>query len=203
MGTPRRQRKKYSRPTHLWRVSRIEEENEIIKKYGLKNKREIWRAREAVARIRRQAIKLQALSGEEADKEKNELTERLKKAGLIKSNSLEDVLALTVEGLLERRLQTVVYRKGICQTPKQARQMITHGHIVVGENVVTTPRYQVKVSEEATVRLKEGVKPPAEAKKAAASKAGEIKANAKAEAPAEDDKAAEEESKEGVGVEQQ
>jgi small subunit ribosomal protein S4 len=143
-------------------MGRIEEEGEIVKKYGLKSKSEIWRAKSTIARMRRQAIKLQALSGEEAEKEKNELIERLMKMGLIKESTLEAVLALTVEDLLERRLQTVVYRKGIAQTPRQSRQIVTHGHIVVGENVITVPRYPVKVSEENTVRLKDGVKSPLE-----------------------------------------
>lgn len=160
MGDPRRQRRKYTRPTHLWRMDRIEEENELINKYGLKNKKEIWRAKAATARVRRQAIKLQALLGVEADKEKNELIGRLNKLGLVKSNALEAVLALGVEDLLERRLQTIVYRKGIAQTPAQARQLVIHGHILVGEKVVNVPRYPVKVSEENLVRLKEGVKTP-------------------------------------------
>jgi len=169
MGDPHRQRRKYVRPTHLWRMDRIEEENELIKKYGLKNKSEIWRARSAIARMRHQAISLLARSGEEAEKEKNELLERLIKSGLIKSNALEAVLALTVEDQLERRLQTVVYRKGIAQTLRQARQLIVHGQIIVGENAVTVPRYPVKPSEENFVRLKEGVKLPTAGKKEPAS----------------------------------
>ncbi|MBM3309034.1 MAG: 30S ribosomal protein S4 [Candidatus Altiarchaeales archaeon] len=160
MGDPRRQRRKYARPTHMWKTERIEEENEIIKKYGLKNKTEIWRARSTVSRFRQQAMNLLARSGEKAEKEKGELMERLTKAGLLKSNTIESILALTVDDLLERRLQTIVYRKGLAKTPRQARQLVTHGQIMVGENAVTIPRYPVKISEEDQVKFKEGVKPP-------------------------------------------
>jgi small subunit ribosomal protein S4 len=165
MGDPHKQRKKYVRPTHLWRLSRIEEENELINKYGLKNKREIWQARAAIARVRHEAIQLLARSGEEAEKERTELVERLMKTGLIKSNALEAILALTVEDMLERRLQTIVYRKGIAHTPKQARQLIVHGQIIVGKNAVSVPKYPVKPSEENSIRLKEGVKLPVSGKK--------------------------------------
>ncbi|MFH1126380.1 MAG: 30S ribosomal protein S4 [Candidatus Altiarchaeota archaeon] len=160
MGEPRKQRKKYSRPTHLWRTARFEEENELQKKYGLKNKTEIWRAKAEITSVRRQAIKLQALSGVGAEKEKNDLISRLLKVGLIKSNTLEAILMLTVEDLLERRLQTIVYRKGLAQTLRQARQLITHGHIMARENVVTVPKYPVKISEEESIRLKEGSRTP-------------------------------------------
>lgn len=160
MGDPRRQKRKYIKPTNLWRMDRIETENAIKEKYGLKNKREIWRAQSTTMGVRTQAIRLQALSGVETDKEKKDLIERLNKAGLIKSNMLESILALKVEDLLERRLQTIVYRRGISQTPRQARQLITHGHIIVGDNAITAPRYPVKVDEENTIRLEEGVKLP-------------------------------------------
>jgi len=160
MGDPRRQRRKYLRPTHLWRGTRIEEENELIKKYGLKSKSEIWRAKATIARLRHGAMTLLARTGEKVEKEKIELIERLTQTGLLKSTTLEAILALTVEDLLERRLQTIVYRKGYAKTPRQARQLVTHGQIMVGENVVSVPRYPVKLSEENTVRFKEGVKPP-------------------------------------------
>lgn len=160
MGDPRRQKRKYAKPMHMWRMDRIDRENALIEKYGLKNKREIWQAQATINRVRTQAIRLQALSGVETDKEKNDLIERLGKAGLIKTNTLESILALTVEDLLERRLQTIVYRRGIAQTPRQARQLITHGHIIVGDNVVTVPRYPVKVAEENTIHLVGGVRLP-------------------------------------------
>lgn len=188
MGDPRRQRRKYAKPTHMWRMERIEREKALKEKYGLKNKREIWRAQATITRARTHAIRLQALSGVEADREKNDLIERLNKVGLIKSNTLESILALTVEDLLERRLQTIVYRKGIAQTPKQARQLITHGNILIGDKSITIPRYPVKTGEEDIIRMKEGVKLP------------EVKKSKTAEKTQETPK--ENESKEEADVEQ-
>jgi len=45
--------------------------------------------------------------------------------------------------LLERRLDNVVYRLGIACTRRQARQFVTHGHILVNGKVVDIPSYQV------------------------------------------------------------
>ncbi|MDD5111421.1 MAG: 30S ribosomal protein S4 [Candidatus Altiarchaeota archaeon] len=119
MGDPRRQRRKYTRPTHLWRTDRIEEENAIINKYGLKSKTEIWRARAALTRIRNQAVRLLGLSGEEAERDKSELIDRLIKSGMLKTSALDAVLALNVEDLFERRLQTIVYRRDSPRHPSR------------------------------------------------------------------------------------
>jgi len=154
MGDPRRQRRKFARPSHLWKMSRVTEENELCKKYGLKNKREIWRAKATVGRFRRQARKLLAATGDEVIKEKTELLERLSKLGLIKERALESVLSLKVDDLLERRLQTIVFRKGLTKTIKGARQLVVHRHVVVGNNVVDAPRYLVSKDEEPTIKLR-------------------------------------------------
>jgi small subunit ribosomal protein S4 len=58
------------------------------------------------------------------------------------------VLALDVTDLLERRLQTVVYRSGLANTVKQARQFVVHGHVAIGNRRVRTPAYTVEVEEE-------------------------------------------------------
>ncbi|MDD5111595.1 MAG: 30S ribosomal protein S4, partial [Candidatus Altiarchaeota archaeon] len=100
--------------------------------------------------------------------DKSELIDRLIKSGMLKTSALDAVLALNVEDLFERRLQTIVYRKGLAKTPKQARQIITHGHVVVGDTIINIPRYPVKLSEEESVRLKEGFSLPADASKPAA-----------------------------------
>ena len=41
MGNPKRHRKKYSTPAHPWQRARIEEERELSKEYGFKNKKEM------------------------------------------------------------------------------------------------------------------------------------------------------------------
>jgi small subunit ribosomal protein S4 len=169
MGDPRKQRKKYSKPMHPWRMDRITEEKELMKKYGLKNKREIWRAKSMLRRFRQQARTLLGLSGPEADKQAKELTSRLKSLGVLKTDNMEDILALTVSDLLDRRLQTVVYNKGLVNTIKEARQLVVHKHVMVGEHMVSVPSYKVKKSEEDLIKLK-GVK----VKEVDEGKAGEV-----------------------------
>ncbi|MFN3384470.1 MAG: 30S ribosomal protein S4, partial [Archaeoglobaceae archaeon] len=69
---------------------------------------------------------------------------KLQKFGILKENAtLDDVLDLSVENFLERRLQTIVFRQGLAKTVKQARQMIVHGHIEVDGRKVTCPSFIV------------------------------------------------------------
>ncbi|MFH0861219.1 MAG: 30S ribosomal protein S4 [Candidatus Altiarchaeota archaeon] len=156
MGDPRKQRRKYSAPTHPWKAERIISENELSKKYGLSNKREVWRAKSTIARFRQQARLLLGSAKEESKKEAEKLIKKLNRMGVTTSNSLEDILTLTVEDLLERRLQTLVFKKGLANTPKQARQLIVHKKVVVGDNIVNVPSYKVSKDEEESVRLVEG-----------------------------------------------
>jgi small subunit ribosomal protein S4 len=157
MGTPRKQRRKYTRPAHPWQMERITAEKEICVKYGLKTKTELWKAQSKLARIRDQAKKLLALKGEKADKERRELINKMVAWG-IKVGSTDDILALDVTALLERRLESVVFRKGLSSTLKQARQFIVHNHVYVGSHKVSVPSYIVLASEEDNVRLVEGIK---------------------------------------------
>jgi small subunit ribosomal protein S4 len=157
MGTPKRQRRKFTRPTHPWLVERITEEKELCAKYGLKNRKEIWKAKSKLARIRVQGKKLLALTGEQAEKNKKELIEKLNVWG-IKVTSIDDILALDTMALLDRRLETVVFRKGLTTSPKQARQLIAHNNVYVGSHKVSIPSYIVLAAEEDTVRLADHIK---------------------------------------------
>lgn len=156
MGGIKKQRRKYKRPQHLWKTERITEETELVKKYGLKNKTEVWRAKSTVGRFRQQARILLGSSGEEGEKKKNELVTKLNKLGVLQTKSVEDILALTVSDLLERRLQTIVYRKGLSNTINQARQLVVHGHVLLGKNIIDIPRYPVLRGEEEKVGIVEG-----------------------------------------------
>ena len=49
---------------------------------------------------------------------------------------------------MERRLQTRLLRQNLARSVKQARQMITHGHITVSGKTITSPSYLVTVSED-------------------------------------------------------
>jgi len=148
----RKQHKRYSRPRKLFEKTRIKEENIILQKYGLKNKKEIWRADSYIGRIRGQAKDLIPQSAEK----QQEFIQRLAKIGLIKAGEqLDDVLALTKEDILERRIQTIVLRKGLAKTAKEARQLITHRHIILGDRIITIPSQIVAIDEEKEVKLKE------------------------------------------------
>ncbi|RLG21915.1 30S ribosomal protein S4 [Candidatus Micrarchaeota archaeon] len=140
MGDPRRFRKKYESPKHPWEKSRIEEENKIRKEYALKSKKEIWRAKTIIKKYRHQARQLVGLPANERAEKEKKLIEKLQKIGLLGSSAtLDDILSLKVEDLLERRLQTIVWKKGLARTAKQARQFIVHGHIAVNGRKVTVP----------------------------------------------------------------
>jgi small subunit ribosomal protein S4 len=147
--------KSYETPNHPYQGERIAEETGLIGKYGLKNKEELWRAQSELRGYRREARNLLGRAGSDAgvaESENREFVARLKRIGVLgDEESLADVLSLDVTDILERRLQTVVYRKGYANSPQQARQFISHGHIVVDGARVQTPSYTVYVDEEDTV----------------------------------------------------
>ncbi|MDI6819352.1 MAG: 30S ribosomal protein S4 [Candidatus Hodarchaeaceae archaeon] len=148
----KRQRKKYLRPSHPWEKDRMDAEDKLLRQYGLRRKEEIWRTETLLRKFRRQARRLLAASGPQAELEARQLLARLRRLGLVGEDaSLDDVLGLKVENLLERRLQTLVFRKGLAKTPSQARQMILHGHISIGDRRVTVPSYLVPADEEGAI----------------------------------------------------
>ena len=57
-------------------------------------------------------------------------------------------------GLLERRLDNVVYRMGFVQTRAQGRQLVRHNHILVNGKRVNIPSYRVRDSDKVEVREK-------------------------------------------------
>jgi small subunit ribosomal protein S4 len=155
MGDPKKPRKKYKRPRTPWRADQLAQELYLVGTYGLRNKRELWKAQTILSKIRRQARMLLAAPPEVRAKKEATLLDSLAKKGLVsKDATLDDVLSLTVENILERRLQTIVWRKGLASTPYQARQLITHRHIVIGDRVVTKPSYWVSADEEPKVAIR-------------------------------------------------
>ena len=143
MGDPRKLKRKYDTPSHPWQGERIKEEKEFMIKYGLKNKKEVWKAQSYLRNLRGQARTLQAkirTENKQAIKEADLLLKKCYKLGFLTEGApLVDVLTIEIETLLSRRLQTLVYTKGLAQTPKQARQMIGHGHIILKDRRVTIP----------------------------------------------------------------
>lgn len=146
----KRNHKLYSQPKRLYDKPRIEEETAIVKRFGLKNKREIWKAQAKVDSMRKRAKNLIS-----ADEEKKQaFFKRLQKIGL-NVNSIADVLSLTKEDYLGRRLQTIVAEKGLAPTAKAARQLITHKKVLVDGGAVNSPAYVVPVELEDKISLKE------------------------------------------------
>lgn len=156
MGSPKHQRRKYSTPSHPWQRERIEQEKILIKEYGLKNKKEIWRMDSLLGRFKQQAKNLIARTNTQSRKEEKQFIVKLVKLNLIKEDAkMDDILGLDIKNVMGRRLQTQVFSKGLAKSAKQARQFITHGHICVGSQKITVPSYLVKIDEEEKIRFDE------------------------------------------------
>lgn len=158
MGQPKFNRKHYDTPSHPWQGERIKAENEVKAKFGLKNKTEIWKAQTLLRDIRGQARALVARtrtpSDTQAATEARLLISRLQRQGYLGDNAtLNEVLGIDLERVLNRRLQSQVYLKGLARTPKQARQFISHGNIKIGDRRVTVPSYNVRRGEEDLIAI--------------------------------------------------
>lgn len=152
MGDPKRIRKKYDTPSHPWIKSRIDDEKRLSKEFGTKNKKELWKMETILKKFKSQAKKLIALKTYQAAVEREHLFRRVKELGLVQGDVTYDaILSLSNDDVLARRLQSIVVKKELARSPKQARQFITHEHILVGDKVITSPSYLVTVAEEATV----------------------------------------------------
>ena len=148
----------YETPNHPFQGERISEEHSLLDRYGLKNKEELWRAQSELRGFRREARNIlaqQAQGGAEAA-EGEEFVGRLQRLGILgDGDELDDVLLLDVTDVLERRLQTVAYRKGLAHPPQQARQFVVHGHVTVNGQRVQAPSAKVEVAEQDTVSFDE------------------------------------------------
>ena len=149
MGQPRKSRKKYNTPPHPWNAERIKNENKLMTKYGLKNKKEIWKADTLVRTYSREARYLLGFDADQMKKEKLELLGHLARTGVLPEGAaLEDILDLNVEDILRRRLQTIVFQKGLARTPKEARMFVVHGHIALNGKKINSPSYVVLKGQE-------------------------------------------------------
>ncbi len=154
MGDPRRLKKKFKKPAHPFQKERMLEELEFLGKYGLRNKREFWKSRTMLGNWRNIARQSRRLTKEKAITAQQILIKKLQRLGIIGPEAgFEDVLQLTVEDVLKRRLQTIVYEKGLARTIYEARQRIVHNHIQVGNKRIDSPSYIVKKEEEDLIRF--------------------------------------------------
>lgn len=149
MGDPRKSKKSYNRPRSIWTSDQISSELYVVGSYGLRNKRELWKAQTEIARIRNQARALLAVSVDIRHEKETQLLNYLSRLGVVSSGStLDDVLNLKIEDILERRLQTIIMKRSNLKSPYQARQIVVHGHVSIGNRKINLPGYLVKREEE-------------------------------------------------------
>jgi len=149
MGDPKKQRKKFETPRFPWRTDTLQMELNLLGQYGLRNKRELWHHKTMLSKFRGIARSLLGMPAEQRKILENQLLEKMDRLGILpKTAALDEVLDLALEDLLERRLQTLVFRKGLAKSVFQSRQLITHGHIAIDGKRVLTPNYLVLRDEE-------------------------------------------------------
>ena len=149
MGDPKKPRKKYEPPKFPWQTDTLQGELRLIGEYGLRSKKELLRHRTTISKFRGVARSLLGMPAEERKKREKELLDKLHRLGILQKDAhLDDVLDLTIEALLERRFQSLVFRKGLAQSMHQARQLIVHGHVSIEGKRVSSPGYLVLGKEE-------------------------------------------------------
>ena len=157
MGDPKKPRKLYRKPKRPWNPEQLMNELELLGRYGLRNKRELWKAETELSRIRHMARTLLALPEDIRKEKERVLLASLNRLGLVNANAtLDDILSLKVEDLLERRLQSMVMRR-YNVTPNHARQLIVHGHVMIGDRIIDIPSYLVRKDEEDKIKVREEI----------------------------------------------
>jgi small subunit ribosomal protein S4 len=152
MGDIKRFKKKYTTPMHPWNGVRIGLECDIKRKYGVGNKQEIWKMESKLTNFKDQAKVLLTRTDSQAEKEREQMRSRMLALGLIKMTSgMDDILSLQLRDIMNRRLQTIVFKRRMARSIKHARQLIIHEHITINGTKITSPSYLVLMNEEATV----------------------------------------------------
>ena len=157
MGDPKHPKKKYMTPGHPWQKERIERESVIMKEYGIKNKKELWKMDTIRKNLSKQVKGMIVDQTPQSELEKKQLIGKLYKLGYIgePSSDLDAVLGIELKDILERRLQTIVLRKKIASSISQARQFIVHNHILVAGKKLTSPSHITTRDEESTISFSE------------------------------------------------
>jgi len=139
-------------PRRPYERERLDRELRLIGQYGLRCKAEIWRVNVVLSKMRRTARLLLTMpeTHQRRTLEGAALLRRCHDLGFLEEgkNKLDYVLSLTVPDILERRLQTVVFKNGMASSVHQARQLILQRHIAVGKQIVTTPSFMVRKARE-------------------------------------------------------
>jgi small subunit ribosomal protein S4 len=154
MGDPKYPRKAWRKPKRPLNYDLKMEELKTLGTFGLRTKKELWKAHTKLSSVRHQARSLLALQQDIREEKEPILMKSLAKIGLVSNDAtLDDVLNLEVTDLLTRRLQTLVHKKFGFQTPYQARQAVVHGHIMIGDRVINIPSYTVTTAEEKNIQF--------------------------------------------------
>lgn len=149
MGDPKKQRKKYDTPRFPWQSDILKRELLIIGLYGLRNKKELWRNRTILSKFRATARSILSMSYEKRRDLEDQLINKLRRIGILHETAgLDDVLDLQIEDILERRLQTIVFRRNMANSIHQARQLIVHRHISIEGKRISSPSYLVLRGED-------------------------------------------------------
>ena len=153
MGDPKHPKKKYAKPAHPWQGARIKEERSLMKEYGLKNKKELWKMGTILKKIKTQAKSLISRTDAEAQKEKELFLKRLARLGIITSIDvkLEDILGMSVKDILDRRRQGIFMRIALAKCSKQRSQIMKHMLLRINDKIVDIPSYLVLAEEEKSV----------------------------------------------------
>ena len=151
MGAPRKNRKQYDAPKEMMDRTRLSEDNAMLEQYGLKNMKELWKIQTEVSRIRGNARKYLA-GGANSEEESKKLITRLSRLGIVKpETTIDNILDLKENVFLDRRLQSIVMKRGLARSARQARQLITHGFISVNGKKVDRPSFLVSSEAESSV----------------------------------------------------
>jgi small subunit ribosomal protein S4 len=155
MGDPRKSKKQYKTPAHPWIKTEIDETKILKKEYGLTKRKEILVASSFLKKYKDIAKRLIADKTAQGEKEKTQMMDKLQRYGLLQAGaSLDNVLSIQLKDVLERRIQSVLFRKGMCRSMNQARQFITHRHIMIGDKEMTAPSYLLTSEEESKLGFK-------------------------------------------------
>ncbi|KAK3600875.1 hypothetical protein CHS0354_019222 [Potamilus streckersoni] len=149
---PLLQSKTYTTPRRPYEKERLDQELKLIGEYGLRNKREVWRVKYTLAKMRKSARELLTLDEKDGKRlfEGNALLRRLVRIGVLDEGKmkLDYVLGLKLEDFLERRLQTQVFKLGLAKSIHHARILIRQRHIRVRKQVVNIPSYIVRLDSQ-------------------------------------------------------